>query len=252
MGAHPIPAVLPILVGYGFVVAALVMTAIVDGRAGVGALLRRFLVWRVGVLWYVVVLAGPFVVDLAGIALDVLVTGTVPDFDQTIARRIFGPSIGLWIALPLFFLVGVLSNGEEIGWRGYALSRLQGRHNALLASLVVGTVSAVWHIPKFLTEGSAQDYPFWLFLLDAVAKAIVYSWVFNSTGGSLLTVTVLHASLNTSSVFLPVLPTVSGDHRVHDHDRPALPARDAGRGRCRPARLTRSSPTRRVEGVGGP
>ena len=244
--SHPVPAVLPILVGYGFVVAALVMTAIVDGRVGVGALLRRFLVWRVGVLWYVVLIAGPVVVDLAAIALDALVTGAVPAFDQPFARRNFGPSLGLWVALPVFFLFGLLTNGEEIGWRGYALPRLQARHSALVASLVVGTVWAVWHVPKFLTSGSAQDYPFWLFLIDTLAKAILYSWVFNSTGGSLLTVTVLHASFNTSAVFLPVLPAVAGDHRLFMITVAlrcliaVLVVIVAG-----PARLTRPSPTRR-------
>jgi uncharacterized protein len=210
----PIPPVLPLLVGYGFVVAALAMTAILDGRTGIGALLRRFLIWRVGVRWYAVVLLGPVAVDLAGIALDALQRGAVPAFDRPLAVQIIGPSLGLWAALPLFFLFGVLTNGEEIGWRGYALPRLQTRHDAVVASLVVGVVSAFWHVPKFLTAGSAQDYPFWLFLLDALAKAIVFTWVFNSTRGSLLTVTLLHASLNTSAVFLPILPTVTGDERT--------------------------------------
>jgi membrane protease YdiL (CAAX protease family) len=209
-----IPPVLPILVGYGFVVAAVAMTAIVDGRAGGGALLRRFLVWRFGVLWYAGVLLGPVAVDLAGIGIDVLLHGTVPAFDQPFALRIVGPSLGLVVALPLFFLMGVLTNGEEIGWRGYALPRLQARHSALVASLVIGVVWAVWHVPKFLTLGSAQDYPFWIFLLDTVAKAIIYTWVFNNTGGSLLSVTLLHASANSSVLFLPVLPAVTGDNSV--------------------------------------
>lgn len=210
----PIPPVLPLLVGYGFVVAALSMTAILDGRAGVGALLRRFLIWRVGARWYVVVLLGPVVVDLAGIAVDALQRGAVPAFDRPLALQIIGPSLGLWVALPLFFLFGVLTNGEEIGWRGYAQPRLQARHSAVVASLVVGVLWAFWHVPKFLTAGSGQDYPFWLFLLDTLAKAIVFAWVFNSTRGSLLTVTLLHASLNTSAVFLPILPTATGDERT--------------------------------------
>jgi CAAX protease family protein len=209
-----IPPVLPILVGYGFVIAAVAMTAILDGRAGVGVLLRRFLVWRFAVIWYAVVLLGPVAVDLAGIGIDVLLHGTVPAFDQPFALRIAGPSLGLAVALPLFFLMGVLTNGEEIGWRGYALPRLQARHSALVASLVIGVVWAVWHVPKFLTAGSAQDYPFWIFLLDTVAKAIIYTWVFNNTGGSLLSVTLLHASANSSVLFLPVLPAVTGDNSV--------------------------------------
>ena len=212
--SHPVPPTLALLVGYGFVVAALAMTAILDGRAGVGLLLRRFLVWRVGALWFGVVLLGPAVIDLAAIAIDVLMGGAVPNFEQPFARQLVGPGVSLWFVLPLFLLIGVFTNGEEIGWRGYALPRLQARHSALVASLVVGLASVLWHIPKFLTAGSAQDYPFWIFLLDNLAKAIIFTWVFNSTRGSLLTVTLLHAALNTSAVFLPILPAATGDQRA--------------------------------------
>jgi len=208
-----IPPVLQLLVGYGFVVAALIATGIVDGRAGIRTLLRRFLIWRVGLRWYVVVLLGAAVVDLTAIALYVAFGGAVPDFARPFAVQIMPPGTNLWAAAPLFLLFGVLTNGEEIGWRGYALPRLQARHSALVASVVIGVVWAFWHIPKFLTAGSAQDYSFWLYLVDHVAKAVLYTWVFNSTAGSLLMVTLLHASLNTSVVFLPILPAAVGDVR---------------------------------------
>ena len=145
------------------------MTGVLDGRAGIRRLLRQFLVWRIGLLWYAVVLLGAPVVDLAAIGVHVLLGGAVPDFTQPFARQVVGP-LDLGIALPLFFLFGVFTNGEEIGWRGYATPRLQARHTALTAALVVGMVSAFWHIPKFLTAGSAQDYPFWLFMLDTIRE----------------------------------------------------------------------------------
>jgi membrane protease YdiL (CAAX protease family) len=208
-----IPSVLPLFVGYGFVVAAIVMTGIIDGREGIRSLLQQFLIWRVGLVWYAVVLLLPAVIDLASLAVHVMLGGAAPDFGQPFARQIFGPAGSLWALLPIFFLMGVLTNGEEIGWRGYAQSRLQARHSALVGCLVVGLVAACWHIPKFLTEGSAQDYSFGLFVLDSIAKAILTAWVYNSTGNSLLIATLFHASLNTSAVFLPVLPAASGDVR---------------------------------------
>ena len=208
-----IPPVLPVLVGYGFVVAAVVATWIVDGRDGVRSLLRRFLIWRVGLWWYAVILLGPAVVDITAIVLDAVLGGGAPDFAHPFATRILPAGTSLWAAAPLFLLFGAFTNAEEIGWRGYALPRLQARHSALAATLVIGVVWAFWHVPKFLTAGSAQDYPFWLFLVDTTAKAVVFTWVFNSTGGSLLTVTLLHASLNTSVVFLPILPAATGDVR---------------------------------------
>lgn len=205
------PALLPVLVGYGFVVAALVATGLLDGPAGIRALLRRFLVWRVGGRWYAVVLLGPAVVVLVALALHVVSGGTAPDFGHPFARQLFGDSAGLWAMLPIFFAFGVLTNGEEIGWRGYALARLQDRHSALVSSIVIAVVATLWHLPKFMTVGSAQDYPIGLFLLDTVAQAILYTWVYNSTGGSLLLVTLLHASSNTATVFLPILPAATGD-----------------------------------------
>lgn len=153
----PIPPILPLLIGYGFVIASLIMTGIISGWAGIRALLRQFLMWRVGLSWYGVILFGPAIIYLSAIAIHVLIGGAVPDFTQPFARQIIGPTLNLWVALPIFFLIQVLSNGEEIGWRGYALPKLQARHGALIASLIIGVIWAFWHVPKFLTAGSAQD-----------------------------------------------------------------------------------------------
>ncbi|MDT0348778.1 hypothetical protein [Pseudonocardia charpentierae] len=120
-----IPPVLQLLVGYGFVVAALIATGIVDGRGGIRTLLRRFLIWRVGLRWYVVVLLGFAVVDLTAIALYIVLGGAVPDFAHPFAVQIMPPGTNLWAAAPLFLLFGAFTNAEEIGWRGYALPRLQ-------------------------------------------------------------------------------------------------------------------------------
>jgi uncharacterized protein len=198
------PPILPLLVGYGFVVAAILLTGIVDGRDGVRTLLRRFLIWRVGVHWYLVVLLGPAAICLAALALHLALGG---DLGQPLIHRIL-PAMSLAVALPLFFLFDLATNGEEIGWRGYALPRLQTRYGALVASLVIGAVWAFWHLPKRLTEGG-PGYPIWLFVLEMTASAVLYTWVFNGTAGSLLTVALLHSSVNTSTVFLPIVP--SGD-----------------------------------------
>src|SRR6185436_217152 len=119
------PPILPLLVGYGFVAAAVLVTGIVDGRGGVRALLRRFLIWRVGVHWYLVVLFGPALIYLAAVALHRALGG---ELGEPLIHRIIGPVMSLAVALPLFFLFDVTTNGEEIGWRGYALPRLQGRY----------------------------------------------------------------------------------------------------------------------------
>jgi membrane protease YdiL (CAAX protease family) len=198
--------VLAIFVGYGFVAAALVMTAIISGKAGVIALLRRFLIWRVGWGWYVVVLLGPLLLGLLKIGLQALLEQTSPDFAHPMALNILGPEINLWAAAPLFLIWDALANGEEIGWRGYALPRLQARYNALISSLIIGVIWAIWHLPKSLMAGSAETpFSFGLSVLGLMATAVLFTWIYNSTGGSLLLVTLFHAAGNTAWLFLPTL-----------------------------------------------
>jgi hypothetical protein len=104
-----IPSVVPMLVGYGFVVASLLATAIVNGNAGIRALLRRFLIWRVGLRWYVAVLVGPIVLALAALAIPFLLHGTAPDFTDD------GAPTG-WIAQPVAVHPDLLSDSCVDKW----------------------------------------------------------------------------------------------------------------------------------------
>jgi membrane protease YdiL (CAAX protease family) len=58
------------------------------------------------------------------------------------------------IFIPPFFLTDAIITGEELGWRGYVLPRLQVRYSALVSSLIVGVIWAIWHIPTFLAPGN--------------------------------------------------------------------------------------------------
>ena len=207
------PPVLELFVGYGFVAAALIMSGTVDGMAGIVALLKRLLIWRVGWLWYGVALFGPAVTYLLGIAIHVLLGGATPDFGQPFITRLVPPSFNIGLAAIAFLLYQVFVNGEEFGWRGYAQPRLQVRHSSLAASLIIGVVWALWHVPKYLTVGDPHDTPFWFFAVNMVANAIFYAWMFNKTGGSLLLMLLLHAGINTGMVLLPIMPAVVGDTR---------------------------------------
>jgi membrane protease YdiL (CAAX protease family) len=206
-----IPDALGLFAGYGIVLAALISTGLTLGRQGARDLLRKFLIWKVGVRWYAVALLGAAVVDVLALGVNALVSGTPPDFSKVLARQIFGPSASLAFFLVPFFLVDVLTNGEEIGWRGYVLPRLQARHSALTASLVIGVVWTVWHIPRFLMAGNTDSFVW--FALDTIAKAVLFTWLFNNTSGSLLIVTLFHSAINTAAVFLPIAASVTGDIR---------------------------------------
>jgi membrane protease YdiL (CAAX protease family) len=205
----PFYSALGLFVGYGLALASLIMTGLNEGRAGVHALLRRFLIWRVGVQWVLLILFGPAILVLAAIGLDFMWGGATPDFNNVVARRIFGTSANLWYFLVPFFLVDALTNGEEIGWRGYVLPRLQARFSALVSSLILGVVWGLWHLPKFWVAGDTESFA--LAMLHNIAMAVPFTWVYNNTNGSLLIVTLFHAAINTAYVFLPIAPSVTGD-----------------------------------------
>lgn len=93
----------------------------------------------------------------------------------------------------------IMNVWEEIGWRGYAQSVLQGKYNALVSSILVGFIWAAWHIPHFLVYEShmLQIYgSFPLFIGHTIVVSIIYAWLYNSANGNLFVVTLYHAASN--------------------------------------------------------
>jgi uncharacterized protein len=167
---------------------AIVLTALLLGRGALRKLLGRLLIWRVDPRWYLVVVLGP--VALAGgmVALNAFVGGPAISVDV--------PLLTVVITLAFFIFPGS-ALGEEIGWRGYALPRLQSGRSALSASLILGVIWAFYHLPLFFT-GQAFRSPRILvpFVISGIALSVILTWVYNGTGGSLLLVVLLHATAN--------------------------------------------------------
>ena len=198
----PIPATF--LGAFGPMVAAIVVTLQEGGRTGLRFLLGRVVRWRVAPIWYAVAILGPLVITLVATALHVLLGGQPP-------------SLGLLIgALPTLVIIIVymmitVALGEEVGWRGYALPALQARFSALLASVILGVMWALWHLPVFFNPDTLySNLPFVLFLAYIVPFAVLITWVFNSTGGSVLVSGILfHAVMNASSELWKTIPEYS-------------------------------------------
>lgn len=203
-----VPFAVAILVGYGIFFAALIMTALTLGKGGVVTLLRRFLIWRVGGKWYLAAILLVPSINILGVVLNAALSGQPIDFSTVLAYKIFGPSANLMVLVLPYLLFDAVTNGEEMGWRGYVLPRLQAKHSALLSSLVLGAIWGLWHLPKFMAPGNTGSFAF--LMVDTVAKAVFLTWLYNNSGGSLLLTTLAHASWNASSVFLPMANTVSG------------------------------------------
>jgi membrane protease YdiL (CAAX protease family) len=195
----------------GPMLAAFLMTAVTQGRAGILQLLRRCVLWRVGLRWYLLVL-------LSVPALLLIAVLPLPG-----ALSVFRvPALSLWptyLLLYLLFLVFEGPLGEEPGWRGFALPRLQQRSGPLVGTLFLGVLWGMWHLPLFFIPGTDQYaisvvgtgfighlVPLGVFVIWTIALAITITWIFNNTRGSLLLAMLLHASINTAPfVLLPAL-----------------------------------------------
>ena len=197
-----VPFAVYIFLGWGFIFASLIMTGLTLGKEGVISLLKRYLIWRVDWKWYLVAFFLIPALNYLAILLNAWMTKSPVDFSNVLAYEIFGPSANLVLLVIPFFLFDAIANGEEMGWRGYVLPRLQANYSALTASLILAAIWAFWHVPKFVTHWNTITF-LW-FTVDVIAKAILMTWMFNNTKGSLLLVTLFHASFNTAGVLLPI------------------------------------------------
>jgi membrane protease YdiL (CAAX protease family) len=95
---------------------------------------------------------------------------------------------------------------EELAWRGFALPRLQARWGALVASLAIGLISAVWYVPVFFMKGPEALPQLPPFVVATIALSVVYAWVFNNTRGSILLCALAHAAVSTWTDIIPASP----------------------------------------------
>jgi uncharacterized protein len=178
--------------------AAVAVTLVVAGRPGLARLLASLRRWRAPASLWLIVSLGPVVVVLAAIGLAA-VLGTPPgDFNDPAAA---------YLVLPAFVVILVAGGplGEELGWRGFALDRLQERVGPVAASLMLGVVWGLWHLPLFLDTSQVQfSLPLGLYLGQTITTAVIYTWVWNRTR-SLPLVLVLHTTTNLAAGVFPLL-----------------------------------------------
>ncbi|HEX6739229.1 MAG TPA: CPBP family intramembrane glutamic endopeptidase [Vicinamibacteria bacterium] len=199
---------------YGPAVAALVVTAATAGRPGVRRLLRRLVLWRVHPGWYLFALLGIPALYTLGV---LLVPGALASFTM--------PSPAGWLLYPglAVFLYAVVFGGplgEEPGWRGFALPRLQARWGPLAGALILGLLWAGWHAPEYLTpdfaatNGGLTLRGVGVFVLALISFSIIITWVFNHTRGSLLLAILVHTAINWSQVLTSALFPAAGTNEV--------------------------------------
>jgi membrane protease YdiL (CAAX protease family) len=175
---------------------ALSLTARAEGVAGVVALLQRLFAWRVSARWYVFAVGYMAAIKLSVAVVHRVAFGAWPRFGDEAWYVI--------VAATIASLVVGGQSGEEIGWRGYALPRLAERFGMVRASLILGVVWAVWHLPLFFIAGAnttGQSFP--VYLLQVTAISVTMAWLYVNTNGSLLLAMLMHSAINQSKDIVP-------------------------------------------------
>lgn len=193
---------IPIVPSLGPMLAAVIVAGVTAGPARLRSLLSGLARWRVGLRWWLVAVS-PVAVLL--LTLSALSASGQRWSDSTEAFRYFGGPGGL--AVVWFVLVTVAASvGEEVGWRGYALPQLQRRFRPLPATLILAVLWWLWHLEFFLLD-NLPLIGFAAYLVEVTAVAIILTWLYNRSGGSILLVVVFHAAYNAVS-FNAVTTTV--------------------------------------------
>lgn len=174
----------------GPLLAALIVISATDGLAGLRELGSRLIRWRVGWRWYAAAIGLP----LAVIVSITLVNVTLFGAQMTAAGDL------AWSSFALLFAVRLVNPmdgpiGEEPAWRGYAVPQLQARRSPLQSAVVLGLVVSLWHLPIVVMESGSYFY-----LANSFAITLVYVWLFNRTGGSVLLTVLMHVTQGTLTI----------------------------------------------------
>jgi membrane protease YdiL (CAAX protease family) len=173
---------------------ALALTAFTAGSAGVVGLLARIGRWQVGAGLYAMAIGYMATTKLLAALIHRIVVGEWPVFGDTPVALMAGAVlVSTWVQA-----------GEEVGWRGYALPRLATHVGLGGASVLLGVIWALWHLPLFIMQGTGstgQSFP--IYLLHVTALSVAMSWLYWKTQGSLLLVMLMHAAVNNTTGIVP-------------------------------------------------
>lgn len=178
----------------GPLIAAVIVTWLIDGRAGLGALWRKVTAWRAGRSW----LSVPAILLVGAVGL--LASSKAFGSNDLVTYQ--GVSVGAGALLTVVIVFVCNGLGEEAGWRGFAADRLLRRHNLTVTSLIVAAVWAPWHLPLFFFQESFRGFTAvevvgWV--LGLTAGSIVLTWLYRGSKESVLLVSAWHTAFNFTS-----------------------------------------------------
>lgn len=167
-------------------VAVIIVLLCIAGWYGVSDVFKKFFVWRVGWKWWCISFFIPFGICFLAIGLYGLFGGEI-DISQL-------KHVPMVFVMRFLFSLSLGSIGEEAGWRGFMLPRLQKYFSPLGAALMLGMIWGIWHIPTLTIKQVELGYvP--CFFISIICFSVLLAWIYNSTG-SLLMVALFHNMLN--------------------------------------------------------
>jgi uncharacterized protein len=179
----------PAILGCGPFLAAVTVLAVTGGRSGVKALFRSMVKWRIGARWWALALLGPAVLAALATGLNIALGAPAPTSEELGTWTNIAPT-----ALAILLIPVIGGAWEEPGWRGFALPRLLSNRSPLVASLVLGALWSIWHLPVYFV-----DDQHWSDLVLVVLATIAFTWFFQNALQSVLLAMVLHAVNNAVS-----------------------------------------------------
>jgi len=188
--------------------AAITLVVREEGWKGMRAFFGRAIDFHIKPVYLVLALTLPLLIHLIAHYLALAV-------GLDVAKTLFPTDISLApivLAIPYFILMLVLGGGqEEFGWRGYAQEPLQEKIGVIPASLVIGVIWGIWHLPLWFMAGDLHSaYSFLAFVMMTTSISIMYAWLYNSSGKKLIVVIFFHAMSNTAAPLLPFLHGIEG------------------------------------------
>jgi len=188
----PIPFAIHYLAAFGPMLAALLVTGLITGSEGLKELFGRVTKWRVGWKWALFCTLSPLAAFAVACPVAWLIKGEWPDL-RLLGQANYLPYLGIGV---LFLWLATYGFGEEIGWRGFALPRMQKTLSVSKATLVLGLMWALWHTPAFFYLDTYEKLGVLMlpgFVFGVLCGAVMFTWIYNSTGGSVLMVAIWHA-----------------------------------------------------------
>jgi len=201
---------LEVLGGFAPMIAALTLVIRGHGWKEGWQFIRQVFDFRTKPIYFLFALTVPLVIHIVTHYL-------APLFNLEVANTLipadFMVGVPRWVlAIPYFFFIGILGGGqEEFGWRGYAQQPLQERFGVLRASLLIGLVWGMFHLPLWFIPGDPHStQPFPAFVILTITVSLVYAFLYNASGQKLIIPVLFHAMWNTAPPLYPFLHQIEG------------------------------------------